>query len=154
MPNLSAGGSPQLRGLTAGLEGHCRLHLGARTWGGDAFAEAVLPVFLLLCSEAWRLGHWCSAFLSITAAVVFLLFLGRAWRHGAPWPGGVTRERRECGCPVGPGWAYGWRGVDSLDKDQETLRTWAGERVPRWRESQVDCETLWAMSCLLAPQAT
>ena len=136
MPDLSAGGSLQLRGLTAGLERHYRLHLGARTWGGDAFGGAVLLVFLPPCSEAWWLGHWLSAFFSLTAAIVFLLFLGRARRHGAPWPGRVTRERCECRCPVGPGWAYGWRGVDSLDKDQETLRTWAGEWVPRWRESQ------------------
>lgn len=106
------------------------------------------------CSEEWRLRHWRCAFLSLTAAVVFLLLLGRAWRHRAPWPGRVTRKRRECGCLVGPGWACGRRGVESLDKDQETLRTWAGEWVPRWRESQVGSENLWATSRLLALWAT
>ena len=129
--------------------------LGGQNQGGAAFGWVVLLAFLSSCSEAWRLGHWHSSFLSITAAVVsLLLLLGRARRHGAPWPGRVTRKRCECGCPVGPGRACGRRGVDSLDKDQETLRTWAGEWVPRWRESQVNSGNLLATSHLLAPRAS
>lgn len=128
--------------------------LGGQNRGGAAFGWAVLLVFLPTCSEAGRLGHWHSSFLSVTAAIVSLLLLGRARRHGAPWPGRVTRKRCECGCLVGPGRACGRRGVDSLDKYQETLRTWAGEWVPRWRESQVNSGNLLATSHLPALRAS
>lgn len=72
--------------------GPCRAQLGARTLVGTPPGAPRPP----------RCSHVCTC--PLTAAILFLP-LGRAWCHGAPWPGRDPRKRCKFGCPKGPGWA-------------------------------------------------
>lgn len=90
--------------------GHCRPRLRP---GLSGALSGGLCFWVFLPPRCTETRFWHSAFSSLTWVFCFHFpLLGRAWCHGAPWPGRVARKRCECGCPVGPGWACG-RGRES-----------------------------------------